>query len=43
LLPEPPQRYAVDRHHALVVVLERVGAIEAALREGLRLGVSHWG
>ncbi|GAA4475598.1 phosphotransferase enzyme family protein [Phytohabitans houttuyneae] len=33
LLPESLQRYAMDRHHALVAVLERLDEAEAVLRE----------
>ncbi len=33
LLPVSLQRYAVDRHHALSVVLDRLEEIESALRE----------
>lgn len=37
LLPEPLQRYAVDRQHALVAVLERLDEVEAVLGEVLRV------
>jgi homoserine kinase type II len=33
LLPVPLQRYAIDRHHALTAVMDRLEEIESSLRE----------